>query len=89
MGSVFSYIIKKLFRSSKELKLMIVGLDSSGKSSILSKIKGTMGIPETKPTIGYDLEEVKFKKVSLRVWDLSGQEKVLALQAQRTMEALL
>ena len=89
MGSFFSSVVKKLFGSKKELKLMIVGIEASGKSSILSKIKGTIGIPEVKPTIGYDLEEVKFKKVSLRVWDLSGQEKVLLSSAPRTMEALL
>ena len=58
---------------SKDLdfKLMMIGLDSAGKSTILYKMK--LGqITNTAPTIGYNLEEINVKNVKLKVWDLSG-----------------
>jgi ADP-ribosylation factor-like protein 1 len=36
MGSIFSNIFSKL-KGKKELKIIIIGLDNSGKTTILSK----------------------------------------------------
>eukprot|EP00831_Metopus_contortus_P004682 TRINITY_DN1173_c0_g1_i1.p2 TRINITY_DN1173_c0_g1~~TRINITY_DN1173_c0_g1_i1.p2 ORF type:complete len:202 (+),score=34.02 TRINITY_DN1173_c0_g1_i1:39-644(+) len=75
MGSFFS-MIADLFRGKKELKLLMVGLDHAGKSTIVNAMQ--LGKPTTigtKPTIGFDLEELTFKNFKLKVWDISGQLK--------------
>ncbi len=34
------------------------------------------GLVPTVPTIGVQLEDIKFKNLDIKVWDLSGQEKL-------------
>jgi small GTP-binding protein len=75
MGSWFSTVFGDLFESPQEFKLMIIGLDSSGKTTILYKMK-LAEVVESAPTIGFNLEEIKVKNVNIKVWDLSGQEKM-------------
>ncbi len=73
MGGFFAKIAS-LFSSPKELKLLMVGLDNAGKSTILTALQ--LGKPissQPKPTIGFNLEEVTFKNFKLKVWDISGQ----------------
>jgi len=75
MGSFFS-AIAELFSSKKEIKLLMVGLDHAGKSTIVSSMQ--LGKPspiQTKPTIGYDHEEITFKNFQMKMWDISGQTK--------------
>ena len=64
-----------------EFRLQIIGHENAGKTTILQKMKIDGGVtdPEggnlvpTVPTIGVDLEELKIKNVTVKVWDLSGQ----------------
>ena len=76
MGNLFSSFWKKLFKSKKELKVMMIGLDSAGKTTILYRMQMGDKIPNPRPTIGFNLEEISYKNFKLKVWDLSGQEKV-------------
>ena len=34
------------------------------------------GLVPTVPTIGVQVEDIKFKNLNIKVWDLSGQEKL-------------
>ncbi len=52
-------------------KLVMIGLDSAGKSTILYKMKMS-DTQETVPTIGFNLEEFSIKNVNVKVWDLAG-----------------
>ena len=73
MGIVFS--LEKLFKSvmgEREARLVMLGLDGAGKSTILLKSKFGE-TPNTIPTIGFNVEEVKFGKVSFNIWDIGGQ----------------
>ncbi len=75
MGGLFSSFVS-LFKTKKELRLLMVGLDQAGKSTIVATMQ--IGKPVTsaiKPTIGFDLEEISFQSMKLKVWDISGQEK--------------
>ena len=49
----------------------MLGLDNAGKTTILYKLQ--IGeVVETIPTIGFNVENVKFKNFTFNVWDLGG-----------------
>ncbi|KAJ4458283.1 putative ADP-ribosylation factor 1 [Paratrimastix pyriformis] len=76
MGAAFSAFFRKLFKKL-EVRIVMVGLDESGKSSILSKIKGVNAVPV--PTVGYNYDKVVIDKTTFCVWDVGGQEKIRGL----------
>jgi len=53
----------------------MVGLDSSGKTTILKFLKHNEFQP-TIPTLGYEVETVPVGNVQFNIWDVGGQEKV-------------
>ena len=63
---------------TKELRALIVGLDASGKTQILYKLKLGETV-STIPTIGFNVETVVRKKVSFTLWDIGGQPKIRPL----------
>jgi len=73
MGSVFA----KLF-GNKEMRVLMLGLDSAGKTTILYKLKLGQNV-STIPTVGFNVETVTFKKVKFNVWDVGGQDKIRPL----------
>eukprot|EP00697_Spironema_sp_BW2_P004487 gnl/Spiro4/16104_TR8661_c0_g1_i1.p2 gnl/Spiro4/16104_TR8661_c0_g1~~gnl/Spiro4/16104_TR8661_c0_g1_i1.p2 ORF type:complete len:184 (+),score=40.72 gnl/Spiro4/16104_TR8661_c0_g1_i1:48-599(+) len=78
MGVGFSKWLKRLFNSSKEARILMVGLDAAGKTTILYKLK--MGeVVTTIPTIGFNVETVKYKNIEFTVWDVGGQHKIRPL----------
>ena len=75
MGSFFAKIAS-LFSSPRELKILMVGLDHAGKSTIVNAMQlGKPVVTKPKPTIGFNLEELTYKNFKLKMWDLSGQIK--------------
>lgn len=63
----------------KQARILLLGLDSAGKSTVLYKLKFATDIT-TFPTIGFNVEMIEVKRnVSLTVWDVGGQEKMRAL----------
>jgi len=76
MGS-FQSVFKRLF-SKKEMRILMVGLDAAGKTTILYKLK--LGeIVTTIPTIGFNVETVEYKNINFTVWDVGGQDKIRPL----------
>merc|ERR1711870_176385 len=74
MGSIFA----KLYNPKKEMRILMVGLDAAGKTTILYKLK--LGeIVTTIPTIGFNVETVEYKKINFTVWDVGGQDKIRPL----------
>jgi len=73
--------ISKLFQSllgKKEMRILMVGLDAAGKTTILYKLK--LGeVVTTIPTIGFNVETVEYKNISFTVWDVGGQDKIRPL----------
>ncbi|GLU13513.1 hypothetical protein SLE2022_301460 [Rubroshorea leprosula] len=77
MGLAISRLLKMLF-AKKEMRILMVGLDAAGKTTILYKLK--LGeIITTIPTIGFNVETVEYKNVSFTVWDVGGQDKIRPL----------
>lgn len=73
MGNAF----KKLF-GNKEMRILMLGLDAAGKTTILYKLKMGQSIA-TIPTVGFNVETVKYKGVKFNVWDVGGQDKIRPL----------
>ncbi|KAH1223722.1 ADP-ribosylation factor 1 [Glycine soja] len=62
MGLTVSRLLR-LFYARKEMRILMVGLDAAGKTTILYKLK--LGeIVTTIPTIGFNVETVEYKNVS-------------------------
>eukprot|EP00762_Andalucia_godoyi_P007167 ANDGO_08089.mRNA.1 ADP-ribosylation factor 1 len=75
MGVLFSRVFDSLF-GSKEHRILIVGLDNAGKTTILHKLHSGNAVTTTVPTIGFNVENVEFQNVKLSVWDLGGQSSI-------------
>merc|ERR1712149_145637 len=74
---IFSKVFGKLV-GKKDCRILMVGLDAAGKTTILYKLK--LGeIVSTIPTIGFNVETVEYKNISFTVWDVGGQDKIRPL----------
>jgi ADP-ribosylation factor protein 1 len=72
MGNVFVKKINKL-KGKKNVRMVLLGLDSAGKTTILYMLK--LGdLIHTIPTIGFNVETIKYKNLRLDCWDAGGQE---------------
>merc|ERR1712199_37608 len=77
MGLTFSSVFQRLF-GKKDCRILMVGLDAAGKTTILYKLK--LGeVVTTIPTIGFNVETVEYKNISFTVWDVGGQDKIRPL----------
>merc|ERR1712227_596096 len=76
-GLAFTKIWQRLF-AKRQMRILMVGLDAAGKTTILYKLK--LGeIVTTIPTIGFNVETVEYKNISFTVWDVGGQDKIRPL----------
>ena len=74
MGLAFSSLYSWLW-GGREYKVVMVGLDNAGKSTILYRLH--LGdVIATHPTVGSNVEEVVHRNVRFQVWDLGGQDKL-------------
>uniref|UniRef100_A0A1A9WQB5 ADP-ribosylation factor n=1 Tax=Glossina brevipalpis TaxID=37001 RepID=A0A1A9WQB5_9MUSC len=77
MGLALSSVLTRLF-GKQEMRILMVGLDAAGKTTILYKLK--LGeIVTTIPTIGFNVETVEYKNICFTVWDVGGQDKIRPL----------
>lgn len=92
MGALFSRLNGKLF-GSRELRILVLGLDNSGKTSrwstdtaILYKLKLKQTV-KTMPTVGFNVETLTYKNTKFNIWvgalpltqDVGGQDKIRPL----------
>jgi len=61
-----------------EMRVVTLGLDGAGKTSILFKLKQNEFV-QTIPTIGFNVETLEFKNVKITLWDVGGQHKLRPL----------
>ena len=61
------------FQSKERKKVLFLGLDNAGKTSILNKLtKGS--IHTVAPTRGYNITQTSFEAVDFSIWDVGGQQ---------------
>uniref|UniRef100_A0A8C1LFH1 ADP-ribosylation factor 6 n=1 Tax=Cyprinus carpio TaxID=7962 RepID=A0A8C1LFH1_CYPCA len=70
-------MLSKIF-GNKEMRILMLGLDAAGKTTILYKLKLGQSVT-TIPTIGFNVETVTYKNVKFNVWDVGGQDKIRPL----------
>ncbi|KZS97549.1 ARF/SAR protein [Sistotremastrum niveocremeum HHB9708] len=59
----------------KDVRILMLGLDSAGKTTILYRLQ--IGeVIATVPTIGFNAETVQYKNLKFQAWDLGGQDKI-------------
>ena len=73
---IFASVFKRL-ESKKDIRILMVGLDAAGKTTILYKLLGEN--VTTIPTIGFNVETVEYKNINFTVWDVGGQDKIRPL----------
>lgn len=74
MGGALS-LFTKLLWTKKEIRILILGLDNAGKTTLLYRLK--IGeVVTTIPTIGFNVESVTYKNLAFNVWDLGGQTSI-------------
>jgi len=72
MGQTFSSLFGRLWNTNKEHRILILGLDGAGKTTILYRLH--LGeVISTVPTIGFNVETLKYRNLQFNVWDLGGQ----------------
>ena len=77
MGKALSKLFGDLF-AKKEMRVLMLGLDAAGKTTILYKLK--LGeVVSSVPTIGFNVETLEYKKTKFTVWDVGGQDKIRLL----------
>ena len=70
MGLAISQLFDRFF-GKKELRILMLGLDAAGKTTILHKLK--LGeVVSSVPTIGFNVETLEYKKIKFTVWDVGG-----------------
>eukprot|EP01062_Namystynia_karyoxenos_P021393 TRINITY_DN1813_c0_g2_i14.p3 TRINITY_DN1813_c0_g2~~TRINITY_DN1813_c0_g2_i14.p3 ORF type:complete len:213 (+),score=100.09 TRINITY_DN1813_c0_g2_i14:84-641(+) len=80
MGAALSIgrIFSDLIVGPREVRMLMVGLDAAGKTTILYKLK--LGdLIQSVPTIGFNLETVEYQNVKFTVWDIGGQDRLRLL----------
>lgn len=73
MGFLFSKIIQLFSRSKNNFKIVLLGIQNAGKTTILYRL--SIGqLVKTSPTIGSNVEEISYNNIKFNAWDLGGQE---------------
>jgi GTPase SAR1 family protein len=66
MGILMSRIFESLF-GSKEVRILILGLDNAGKTTILYRLQNESDeAVQTIPTIGFNVETLQYKNIKVR-----------------------
>eukprot|EP00192_Tetraselmis_astigmatica_P015541 CAMPEP_0117666230 /NCGR_PEP_ID=MMETSP0804-20121206/10257_1 /TAXON_ID=1074897 /ORGANISM="Tetraselmis astigmatica, Strain CCMP880" /LENGTH=173 /DNA_ID=CAMNT_0005473745 /DNA_START=129 /DNA_END=649 /DNA_ORIENTATION=+ len=66
-------IIKKVKKKEKEMRILMVGLDNAGKTTIVKRMNGE-DITTISPTLGFNIKTMQYKNYRLNVWDVGGQK---------------
>jgi len=67
----------------REVQILVVGLDNSGKSSLVDKLKprtkGSKAPFEATPTVGFLVDTFRYQNLSFTCFDMSGQSRFRSL----------
>lgn len=67
--------LKKLKKAETEARLLVLGLDNAGKTTILKKLSDE-DISSITPTQGFNIKSMQQGDFKLNVWDIGGQKSI-------------
>lgn len=70
-------IIRKTKRKEKEMRLLMVGLDNAGKTTVVKRLNNE-DISTTSPTLGFQIKSMTYGTYRLNIWDVGGQKSLRA-----------
>ena len=88
MGCADSWFAKKESSSEAERRMLILGLDNAGKSSILYQLKENQ-FKRMLPTIGLNVEHISYEGYKITLWDVGGQATMLWKHYYANTDALI
>lgn len=65
-------IIKKQKIKDKEIRVLMLGLDNSGKTTITKKLLN-QDVSKVSPTLGFQINTINHHEFNLNIWDIGGQ----------------
>ncbi|KAI9025007.1 ADP-ribosylation factor-like 2-like protein [Phycomyces nitens] len=68
-------ILKKNRQKEKEMRILMLGLDNAGKTTILKRINGEP-IDTISPTLGFNIKTLEHEAYKLNIWDVGGQKSI-------------
>ncbi|CAO1635310.1 unnamed protein product [Parajaminaea phylloscopi] len=66
-------IIRKSAYKERQLRILFLGLDNSGKSTIVKRLLGAADWDALSPTLGFDIQSMCYEGFTLNIWDIGGQ----------------
>ncbi|KAK8807232.1 hypothetical protein WA158_003991 [Blastocystis sp. Blastoise] len=71
----FLSVLKKIKQKEKEIRILMLGLDNSGKTTILKRLCGE-DINSISPTLGFNIKTLEYDGYKLNIWDVGGQKTI-------------
>merc|ERR1712216_983291 len=68
-------LLRGLKKSETEVRILMLGLDNSGKTSILKRLSDE-DISTILPTQGFNIKSLLHEGFKLNVWDIGGQKTI-------------
>ncbi|EYB99078.1 hypothetical protein Y032_0125g1276 [Ancylostoma ceylanicum] len=66
-------ILRKQREREREIRVLILGLDNAGKTTITKKFLGE-DLSTVEPTLGFNIKTVDFHGFTINFWDVGGQK---------------
>uniref|UniRef100_A0A7S3A6C9 ADP-ribosylation factor-like protein 2 n=2 Tax=Rhodosorus marinus TaxID=101924 RepID=A0A7S3A6C9_9RHOD len=68
-------ILRKVRQKEKEMRVLVLGMDNAGKTSIVKRLNGD-DVRNVSPTLGFSIISIMFKDYNLNLWDVGGQKTI-------------
>ena len=78
MGSFIAKLLNALSMGKKKTRILMLGLDGAGKTTILYKLQLGEYV-STVPTVGFNVETIEYKNLTMTIWDVGGQTSIRKL----------
>jgi small GTP-binding protein len=75
MGGWFSSLTS-WFTSKREARILIVGLNCAGKTTILYRLQLNQFVSPVIPTVAFNNQTLEIGNIKLQMWDLGGQDQL-------------
>ncbi|KAG8357549.1 hypothetical protein FVEN_g4788 [Fusarium venenatum] len=66
-------ILRKARLKDKEMRILMLGLDNAGKTTIVKQVMGE-DVNTVSPTLGFIIKTIDYEGYKLNIWDVGGQK---------------